>query len=173
MARRLHIRLAETLYLTAVWVCMSAGCVVSPPIDAEPIAPERSPRLDFKNPSDRIVTVTDENEVTLSVRAFDENPHDFLFVVWVGQELGPRVDSVPRQSDLLEDGELEYRFDVIDRTIAPCSELDGVSEETVTVFVGDSALDLTGNDVQLSDPGGGGFLTSTSWILDIQPGACL
>lgn len=155
-------------------LAMSAtGCVVSPPIEPEPIPPDRAPRLDFKSPVTRVVTVDEDVPVTLSVRAFDENPHDFLEVVWVGQELSPTVDSVARQSDLLEEGEIEYRFDVVERVIeSPCDELEGAGFETVTVYVADADLDLTGNEVELSDPAGGGFITATSWILDITAQAC-
>lgn len=155
-------------------MCMSTSCVISPPIDSEPIAPDRSPRLDFMDPPTRIVTITSDEPVTLSVRAFDENPHDFLEVVWLGEELGATSLNVSRQSDELEDGELEYRFDVIARTIqSPCTSLEGVTRETVTVYVADAPLDLTGNNVELSDPFGGGFITAATWILDLRPEACL
>ncbi len=174
MARTLHIHNVVKVHLGGLMVCLATGCLISPPIESEPFAPERPPRLDFMDPADRNVTVSGPEPIRLSVRAFDENPHDFLDVIWVGEELRANVLNVARQSDILEDGEIEYRFDVIELLInEPCQEFAGVSKETISVYVADASLDLVGNNVRLSDPGGGGFIATFSWILTIQPGACL
>lgn len=171
MARPLHNLFVGLFRLLVIGMC--AGCVISPPIEPEPIAPDRPPFLDFMSPDDPIVTVAGPEQLTFSVRAFDENPHDALSVIWVGEEASPLVTSASRQSEVIEEDELFYRFDVIEKTIDPCVELEGVTRETLWVYVADAALDLSGRSVELRDPAGGGFLTSFTWILNIQPGACL
>ena len=124
------------------------------------------------DPADRTVAVTGPESIILTARAFDENPHDFLRVIWVGEELQPRFGNVARQTDVLEEDELYYRFDVVEFEInSPCN-LD-VQKEVVTVYVADAPLEFIGDSVQLSDPAAGGFITTFTWILDFQPGACL
>lgn len=157
--------------VTIMVMAMSTSCVLAPPIEAEREQPDQPPFLDFMDPEDPFVTADSPERITLSVRAFDPNPHPNLFYAWVGEETFPVERTANREpGDVLEEGEIFYRFETIERDIDPCGpDLEGEDRETIWVYVSDRPLQLQGRNV-VTEPDG--FLTSHAWIIQKEPGAC-
>lgn len=171
---QIHRVLKRTPFAFALGVCVTmlgSSCLIAPPIQAEPPDQSRPPFLDFMQPEDPVVTVDDGGGVTLSVRAFDENRHDQLFYVWLGEELRATsgVAGLETVDELAED-ELFYSYGIIELTINPCgSDLEDVTNETVWVYVSDRDLDIQGSTVETEVDG---FVTTFAWSLNISPGIC-
>ncbi len=152
---------------------MVMGCI-APPIEPEPDEPNIGPTLDFFQPSSPRVTFDSADPVTFSVRGFDPNEDDeTLYYFWFGEETDATSGQVGREPGAdLEDG-VYFQFQPIERQIFPCdSDLRGVSRETLWVYVADGEIDrLSETEVVPRDEGT--RVTSYTWILDIQPDACL
>ena len=172
MAHHLHQSKAKfaTCVATVVWL---SGCL-APPIEPEPEELNIAPFLAFPSPDQRVVTFDSPESEEFTILGFDPNTDDeTLYYVWLGEE-----NSFYSQGQVSRDASAEleagvyHQFEPITETIAPCDpRLQGVSEETLWVFVSDGRfLSLSDTELEVEEDR---FIVSFSWVFNIRPDACL